>query len=50
MDLDLLSCSPKFGQESSEGRGGIELSRFAKMVERERKRAPKKAFGGRKGI
>ena len=27
VDLDLLSCFPKFGQESSEGLGGIELSK-----------------------
>ena len=28
VDLDLLSCFPKFGQESSEGLGGIELSKY----------------------
>ena len=26
VDLDLLSCFPKFGQESLEGNGGIKLS------------------------
>ena len=41
VDLDLLSCFPKNGQESLEGSGGIELSRFAKMVERERKSSGK---------
>ena len=41
-DLDLLSCFPKNGQKSLEGSGGIELSRFAKKVERERKRAQEK--------
>ena len=28
VDLDLLSCFPKNGQESSEGSGGIELSKM----------------------
>ena len=38
-DLDLLSCFPKNGQESLEGRVGIKLLRFATMEERERERA-----------
>ena len=37
VDLDLLSCFPKNGQESLEGSGGIKLSRFATMEEREGK-------------
>ena len=37
VDLDLLSCFPKNGQESSEGSGEIKLSRCATMEERERK-------------
>ena len=37
LDLDLLSCFPKFGQESSEGSRGIELSKIATMVGREKK-------------
>ena len=41
VDLDLLSCFPKDGQESLEGSGGINLSRFATMEERERKRQQK---------
>ena len=63
VDLDLLSCFPKFGQESSEGLGGIELSNIATMVEREKNElywkfgeetlfiaAPKKrAVGAKKG-
>ena len=35
IDLDLLSCFPKDGKESLEGSGGIELTRFATMEERE---------------
>ena len=37
VDLDLLSCFPKNGQESLEGSGGIKLSRFATMEEREQR-------------
>ena len=36
VDLDLLSCFPRNGQESLEERVGIKLSRFATMEERER--------------
>ena len=42
MDLDLLSCFPKFGQESSEGSGGIELSKIATMARREKKSSSKR--------
>ena len=35
VDLDLLSCFPKDGQESLERSGGLKLSRFATMEERE---------------
>ena len=38
VDLDLLSCFPKNGQESLEGRVGIKLSRFTTMEEREEKK------------
>ena len=41
LDLDLLSCFPKNGQESLEGSGGINLSRRATMEERESKRVPR---------
>ena len=37
VDLDLLYCFPKDGQESLEGSGGIKLSRSATMEERESK-------------
>ena len=37
VDLDLLSCFPKNGQESLEGSGGNKLSRFATMEEREQR-------------
>ena len=37
VDLDLLSCFTKNGQESLEGRGGIKLTRFATMEERKGK-------------
>ena len=45
VDLDLLSCFPKNGQESSEGSGGIELSRFARMEEREGKKLFQERMG-----
>ena len=35
VDLDLLSCFPKDGQESLEESGGSKLSRCATMEERE---------------
>ena len=42
VDLDLLSCFPKIGQESSEGSGGIELSKMCNNGgERERKKLSK---------
>ena len=41
VDLDLLSCFPKDGQESLEGSGGIKLSKSATMEERESKRFTK---------
>ena len=42
VDLNLLSCSPKFGQESSEGSGGIELSKCCNNGgERENELSPK---------
>ena len=37
VDLDLLSCFPKNGQESLEVSVGIELSKCATMEEREEK-------------
>ena len=37
VDLDLLSCFPKNGKESLEGSGGIKLSRFVTLEEREQK-------------
>ena len=45
VDLDLLSCFPKNGQESLEGRVGIELSKCATMEERERKKSCWKKWG-----
>ena len=42
VDLDLLSCFPKNWQESLEGSGGIKLSRFATMEEREGKNCVEK--------
>ena len=38
VDLDLLSYFPKNWQESLEGNGGIKLSRFATMEEREQEK------------
>ena len=37
VDLHLLSCFPKFWQESLEGLRGIQLIKFATMEEREGK-------------
>ena len=47
VDLDLLSCFPKNWQESLEGSGGIKLSRFATMEERESKKNFSKQWGRR---
>ena len=45
VDLDLLSCFPKFGQESLEGLGGIELSKCLAMEEREQEKSPREKLG-----
>ena len=50
VDLDLLSCFPKNGQESLEGSGGIKLTRFATMEEREQEEVQKvRKYLGKKG-
>ena len=38
VDLDLLSCFPKNGQQPLEGRVGIKLSKYATMEEREQEK------------
>ena len=45
VDLDLLSCFLKFGQESSEGIGGIKLSKCLAMEEREQEKRLGKKLG-----
>ena len=45
VDLDLLSCFPKNGQESLEGSVAIELSKCATMEEREEKWLHRKKWG-----
>ena len=51
VDLDLLSCFPKNGQESLEGSRGIKLSRCATMEERESKRVQRvREPLGKKGL
>ena len=45
VDLDLLSCFPKFGQESSKRIGGIELSKCLAMEEREQEKGLGKKLG-----
>ena len=45
VDLDLLSYFPKFGQESSKGLGGIDLSKWLAMQEREQENSSRKKLG-----